>query len=245
MISIVICSIDDSKFSAVCETYHQALSGESFEIIGIHDAASMCEGYNRGIRKSRGELLVFSHDDIELIGANFAHKLKLHMQNHDLIGIAGTTRLVDYQWVGAGPPYLYGQVAQPNASKGGYDVLIWNATLPAKGAIQALDGVFLCARRTVAEKITFDEATFTGFHLYDLDFSFRAYQAGYKLAVVSDLPLIHASIGSFDETWAVHAERFLRKHHARLLPKRNRFWQCALVHIDSKEELLEVMGNSC
>ncbi len=42
--------------------------------------------------------------------------------------------------------------------------------------IQALDGVFMAMRRKVATSIPFDEALFDHFHLYDLDFSFRAYR---------------------------------------------------------------------
>jgi hypothetical protein len=36
------------------------------EIIGIHDARSLADGYNRGIAQSRGEHIILSHDDIEI-----------------------------------------------------------------------------------------------------------------------------------------------------------------------------------
>jgi Glycosyltransferase like family len=244
MISIIICSIDANKFSAVCANYRQAFSDEAIEIIGIHDAKSMCEGYNRGARQSRGDVVIFSHDDIEIIGTEAARKLRAHLNHYDLLGIAGTTRLVGPRWVEAGPPFVFGQVAQTSEPDNGYDVAIWNATLPANDTIQALDGVFLCAKRIVVQQVQFDEATFWGFHLYDLDFSFRVYQHGYKLAVINDLPMIHASMGEFGEKWAADAERFVRKHGEALLPKPARSWRCTLVHVDAKEQLLEVMGNS-
>ena len=41
--------------------------------------------------------------------------------------------------------------------------------------LQALDGMFFAARRDVLARCAFDEATFDGFHGYDIDFSFRAY----------------------------------------------------------------------
>lgn len=243
MMSIIICSIDESRFSAVCANYRKALADEPIEIIGIHDAKSMCEGCNRGARQSRGDVLIFSHDDVEIIGTDSARKLRAHLRRYDLLGIAGTTRLVGPRWVEAGPPFLFGQVAQLSPSGKGYDVAIWSAALPANDAIQALDGVFLCARRSVVEQVPFDESTFGGFHLYDLDFSFRAYQAGYKLAVINDLPMIHVSMGEFGEIWAADAERFLRKHRVALPPKPARSWNCTVVHVDSKDQLLEVMGN--
>lgn len=244
MMSIVICSIDESRYSAVCANYRQAFAGEPVEIIGIRDAKSMCEGYNRGIQQSHGDVVIFSHDDVEIIGTQSARRLRAHLQRYDLLGIAGTTRLVGPRWVEAGPPFLFGQVAQINSSGKGYDVAIWNATLPAHGEMQALDGVFLCARRNVVEQLQFDESTFGGFHLYDLDFSFRAYRAGFKLAVINDLPMIHASMGEFGDRWAEDAERFVRKHGSALPPKPGHTWNCTVVHVESKDRLLEVMGNA-
>src|SRR5262245_66079790 len=78
--------------------------------------------------------------------------------------------------------------------------------------IQALDGVFLAMRRDVPRAVAFDAETFDGFHLYDLDFSFRAHRAGYKLGVAPELTLIHASTGHFNRTWQVYGQRFPAKH---------------------------------
>ena len=38
--------------------------------------------------------------------------------------------------------------------------------------VQALDGLFMAARRSVIERVSFDPVTFDGFHGYDLDFSY-------------------------------------------------------------------------
>ena len=37
------------------------------------------------------------------------------------------------------------------------------------------------------------QVTFDGFHHYDLDFSYSAYRAGFRLAVVNDICIYHAS----------------------------------------------------
>ena len=67
-ISIIICSADPQLFAKVCANYRPALlRSVSHEIIGIHDACSLCEGYNRGIARASGDVLVFSHDDIEIV----------------------------------------------------------------------------------------------------------------------------------------------------------------------------------
>jgi len=244
VISVVICSVDERKFSAVCENYRHILDGEPMEIIGIHDAKSMCEGYNRGFSQSRGDVLIFCHDDIEIIAPDFSRKLRAHLERFDVLGVAGTTRLVGPKWAQAGPPYVFGQIAHIDEAQGCYYVLIWNAALPAHGSMQALDGVFLCVKRPVVARIPFDEETFRGFHMYDLDFSYRAFRAGFRLAVCNDLPLIHASQarGFEDDQWQKEAERFVRKHSETLAPDPSRQWQGAVVRVDSKEQLLEVLG---
>jgi hypothetical protein len=64
-LSIVICSIDNAKFSTVVAMYERLLADVPHEIIRIPDARSMSEGYNRGIDRSSGDVLIVSHDDLE------------------------------------------------------------------------------------------------------------------------------------------------------------------------------------
>ena len=69
-ISVVICSIDARKFERVSENYRMLFAGRDIEIIGIHDARSLAEGYTRGIAQSRGARVILSHDDIEILTAD-------------------------------------------------------------------------------------------------------------------------------------------------------------------------------
>ena len=50
MISFVICSIDAGKFNAMKQNIAQAMDPAPYEIVGVHDAKSLCEGYNRGTK---------------------------------------------------------------------------------------------------------------------------------------------------------------------------------------------------
>src|SRR4051812_1285903 len=202
MISIVICSIDGEKFEAVARMFGAALTAGSYEVIRIGDAKSLAEGYNRGLEMSRGETILFAHDDIEILGDDFSRSLDRAMNQFDLVGIAGTDRLMCAQWQTAGPPHLFGQVAYPQRD-GEYEFVLDILNVPDRrvGNIEAVDGVFLAARRGVAETIRFDAATFDGFHLYDVDFSYRAHLGGFKLGVACDIHLLHASRGQYDERW--------------------------------------------
>jgi GT2 family glycosyltransferase len=236
--SVIICSVDNAKFAEVEKMYRRLL-GESAQIIRIPDARGMCEGYNRGIAQSTGDVLIFSHDDIEILSNDFAPILLGHLQNYDLIGVAGTTRLVAGHWVAAGPPYLFGQVPEPSP-QGGFVIQYFGGFGRVCPDIQALDGLMFAARRAVVDKIKFDQS-FDGFHLYDLDFTFTAHNAGFKLAVARDLFVLHASSGNFDNRWKHYSDLFQRKWAGKLQPHPNRQFHNCIVQVKSKDQIVEAM----
>ena len=235
MISIVVCSIDPEKFAAVRETYARHMGEAAYEIVGVHDARSLCEGYNRGMRQAKGELVVFSHDDIELLSDELGATLERHLGTWDLIGVAGTTRMHAMGWANSGIRYARGVVTQKVAD--GYDVKFLGAPDLVNGGIQGMDGVFVAARRDVAEAIGFDAVTFDGWHGYDTDFTFRCHLAGYRLAVCLDIPLIHFSEGRVDDDWLRYAERFRQKHGAHLAPDAAP-WLEVRKRVRTREEIL-------
>ena len=215
-VSVVICSIDAAKFSRVCDNYRALFGARGVEIVGIHDARSLSEGYNRGIAQSRGEQIILSHDDIEIVTPDFAERLERHLAQFDLIGVAGTTRLVTGKWESAGDPYAFVVISAPVPDCPGYVTVLRGGGPLVVPDIQALDGVFMAMRREVAVSVPFDDVLFDHFHLYDLDFSFRAHLAGFSLAVCRDIVLIHQSIGKFDAVWNEYRRRFETKHRAHL-----------------------------
>ena len=74
------------------------------------------------------------------------------------------------------------------------------------------------SRRAAVERIGFDEQTFDGFHLYDLDFSYRAHRAGLSVAIALDLLLIHDSSGGFSDDYKRYAARFAAKFPELAMP---------------------------
>jgi glycosyltransferase involved in cell wall biosynthesis len=214
--SVIICSINALKFAQICTCYERLLATVPHEIIGIHDAKSLAEGYNRGMAQSTGDILCFSHDDILILDPDFAEKISERLQIYDILGFAGTTRLVAGGWIGAGA--LRGAVAhavpRKNFSLDVFGVGDW----PVSGDIQAIDGLLMIATRAAAQATGFDAITFDGFHHYDLDFSFSAYLAGRKLGVCCDIPIIHASTGNFNHQWQQYSVRFLQKYAGKLEP---------------------------
>jgi GT2 family glycosyltransferase len=240
MISIIICSIDPDRFRAVCEMYGRVFAGESFEIVAIHDAQGLAEGYNRAVTAAKGDLVIFSHDDVEVLNADFKHRLIDHMAHADLVGVAGATRVIGGAWASNAPPYVFGQIAHQREK--GFEVILWGVPKRRIDGIKVMDGVFLCARRPVVEKVKFDETTFAGFHLYDVDFTFRAFLAGFRLAVGCDLRLLHFSSGRWDRSWRHDENVFRAKFHGRLETLDCNSHRIAGVDVETREELLEVMS---
>jgi hypothetical protein len=214
-VSIVICSNNRAKFDKVEADFRGQFSRVDHEIIGIHDARSLCEGYNRGVDRSRGEIVIFAHDDIRIASPDFATKILSSLETCDVVGVAGTTRLRSVDWTRSGWPFLAGQVGniQPDGKR---VVTLFGLHARLVLGAQALDGLFFAARRTVFGRVRFDEATFDGWHFYDLDFTYSAYLTGLRLGIRTDALLWHESVGRFDDRWRHYAARFLRKHAARL-----------------------------
>ena len=209
-ISVLICSIDPQKFATVTASYRQRFSDCSLEIIGVHDANSLAEGYNRAAAKAAGDVFVFSHDDIEFVTADFGSRLVAHLDHYDGIGVAGASRITGPEWGHAGQRFIHGHVLHvPPQQRPGVLLMASGFQAPVCEGIRALDGVFIAVRRHVWETHRFDAGSYDGFHLYDLDFTWRASGAGARLAVPLDLLLLHRSTGRYDTAWRRYAARFV------------------------------------
>jgi len=190
--------------------FTRLFSGWSIELIAIRDARSLAEAYNRGVRSSKGDVIILSHDDIDIAASDFACRLVRHLRQFDVVGVIGSTKMSGPAWGWSGHPHLRGWITHvvPEGDA-------WHAEIvdprPSAGEIQVLDGVLLAARRKVFMEVDFDEKTFEGFHLYDIDWSYRAFRAGYRLAAAGDLQVVHASRGRFGAEWLKYANRFCAK----------------------------------
>jgi hypothetical protein len=215
MVSAIICSPDEARSARAVAHWQALLAGRPGEVIPIVGPSSLSAGYTEGLARAKGDIVVFSHDDVTLPG-NAVHRMVAHLRTVDVLGLAGTTRLSGPGWVSSGWPYLRGQVVHVLAEGAGCSVSVYHPHHGLMGGVQALDGLLIAARSDVATAVGFDARTFDGFHLYDVDFSFRAYLDGYRVAVAGDIPVLHASTGSFDEAWNHAADAFAGKFAGRL-----------------------------
>ena len=199
LLSVIICSHRDALFARCAAECDRAFVGQRFELIRIADARSMCEGYQRGFDASKGELLVFMHDDVELLSPDFGVRLRRELGHCDLLAIAGATRFHGPAWFSSGVDYLRGSVTVPR-SDGGYE-LHWASLGVERTPLAVADGFFLACRRRVASAIRWDAFPIPGFHGYDIDFTHRAWRAGFQVQSAVSLQVAHASEGVFDDRW--------------------------------------------
>jgi hypothetical protein len=210
MISIVLCSVDDARYAAATRSYAHALADWAHEFVRIADATGLAEGYRRGLARARGEIVAFSHDDVEILPADFGHRLAATLAVADIAGVAGASRAAGPAWPHAGHPHLHGCVVYPDAT--GYRVSVYSRQVPIATGIRVLDGVFLAMPRTLAREVGWDALACPGFHGYDIDFSLRAAQRGLRLAAASNLGIVHRSLGGFGPEWKAAAERLVARY---------------------------------
>ena len=215
--SIIYCSVDDAKCRAVTNLYHRLFAGLRYELVAIRDARSLAEAYNRGIESSSGDIVLLSHDDIDVLTPDFALRLQSHLSRFDVVGVMGATDLSGPAWSWSRHPYLRGWITHHEPGEDDWDAAVVDPR-PIAGDCVVLDGVLMAANRAVFDEIQFDDETFDGFHLYDTDWSFRAYQAGCNIATAGELLVVHASRGRYDATWARYASDFCDKHGLAGMP---------------------------
>jgi GT2 family glycosyltransferase len=248
--SVIICSINSWRFAQASTHYERLLAEVPHEIIGIYDARSLAEGYNRGLRRARGDIVVFSHDDVTFLDGQFAPKIAARMQTWDVLGFAGASRLICPVWFAA-REHLNGAVchwSHRHASR--FFIAIYGAQdWPVTSDIEVLDGLCIIARREVATAIGFDSDTFDGWHLYDSDFSFAAHLAGYKIGICCDIPYIHASASIqndksafLSDSYQKYLNRFSEKyeHRRKMLPFDRRSARGTTCHVHSHKGVVNL-----
>jgi len=160
---------------------------------------SLTELYNKGLKESSNNIVVFLHDDLEFNNDNIGKKLLNHFNESDygILGIAGTTDLVSGRWWEA----QNRMVGIVNHKKDGkkweskYSNNFENKIIP----LVTVDGLFFAVDKTKIYS-EFDE-DFKGFHFYDISFCISNHLKGVKIGCIFDVKVTHLSIGETNDNW--------------------------------------------
>ncbi|WP_338377972.1 glycosyltransferase [uncultured Flavobacterium sp.] len=200
MISIVICSRNETLFNKLKESIKNTIGRIEHEIIRIDNLMlneSITKIYNKGIAMAKYECLLFVHEDVVFHTYNWGSILtSIFNQNPNvgLIGIAGTKYKSKYPsafWHTDQKMLHFNLIQHYNKkSPKHFKIGFKNSNLVK---VVAIDGVFLALRKST--NVTFNEEI-KGFHCYDLGISIDILENNYDVVVTDQLLIEHFSIGN-------------------------------------------------
>ena len=221
MISIIVCSIDKNKIGVFKQNIEKTI-GVPFEIIDFDNKKqnwSISKVYNHCAAMAKYDLLCFSHEDVLFDTEKWGSLLidQLHQPECGVIGFAGSRiKTKNYSGWGAGGNnnrFNYIEISK----EGREEIHKYDAKDEDFSEVIVLDGFCLFVPKIVYHSIKFDENTFNGFHLYDLDFSFAA-SIKFKNYVCNTITIKHYSSGSYNASW-INSSRLFHEKWDEMLPK--------------------------
>lgn len=213
MLSCIICS-RHSDISLELKQNIQTTIAVAYELVVIDNSRneySIFSAYNEGVRRAKGDILCFMHEDIEYVTPNWGSIVQREMQNPQVgcIGVAGTYFMPSFaaKWWDTCASVGQWIYQSPDGTQTFYDL---NNGVVRDSSISAavVDGLWMCIRASLFNEISFDERTYHGgFHCYDLDICMQVHALGKEVRVLSDIHIIHYSMGDvkgdFSEKLAV------------------------------------------
>ena len=162
---------------------------------------SLTQIYNKGLKESVNDIVVFMHDDLILETLNMTPKIVKLFEKHPeygIIGIAGTDKLTSGMWW-QNRENMFGVVGHLHEGKrhvNHYSKGVFNDILKD---VVVVDGLFFMVRKSLLKK-EFNEE-FKGFHFYDIPFCVENFLEGVKIGLTTKFGVTHKSIGITNKQW--------------------------------------------
>lgn len=198
MISIIICS-RTPKLPQLLEENIKTTAGGDYELVVIDNSTNRYDifhAYNEGVRRAKGDILCFAHDDILFRSDDWVPTLQRHFDSDaevGLIGVGGTHFLSSYPIYWSLCPFISEHHLHNDH---GQIITCFNEDYFPEGAllseVVAVDGLCMFIRASLFETIHFDTDTYHGFHAYDMDICMQVIAAGKKVMVCRDAVIEHA-----------------------------------------------------
>lgn len=220
MISIIICSRDKKALHKVLQSVAETI-GVPYEIVAIDNSTKkygICEAYNLGAAQAKYETLCFMHEDIRFHIDNWGSAVIEILRDATIgvLGVAGGTfqPKAPAGWGADSAASIYMNITHTvNGKAPKLDRV--NSTDAVLVDVAAVDGVWLCVRKSVWQESPFDAVAFPGFHFYDIDFCTRIFLK-YRICVTFNIMIEHFSKGSYDDKWYREALSFYKKRRQYL-----------------------------
>ena len=162
---------------------------------------SLTQVYNKGLKESVNDIVVFMHDDLILETSNMTPKIVKLFEKHPdygIIGIAGTDKLTSGRWWD-NRENMFGVVGHIHEGKrhvNHYSKGVFNDVLKD---VVIVDGLFFMVRKSLLKK-EFNEQ-FEGFRFYDISFCVENQFEGVKIGLTTKFGVTHKSVGMTNKQW--------------------------------------------
>lgn len=221
MISIIVSSINTEQ-NILFKKNIEGTIGVPYELL-IHDNREtkwgLCKIYNHYARISKYDILCFFHEDISFETINWGNIIIDFFQQTPKAGVIGfagaTVKTKNISGWGT-----YRKTCRKNiwqqSKDGCIKKMFYNPFNEEFSQVAVIDGLALITNKKIWEKHPFDEVLFSGFHLYDLDFSMQVAQ-NYNNYVCHTIKIKHFSGGSYTREWLFESRKFNQKWE-KILP---------------------------
>lgn len=221
MLSIVITSVRPDLLVKAKASIAETIVAEHEILVWDNRAhgLGLAAVYNRMARQAAGEFLLFLHEDVTFEEAGWGLVLMDIFRDPSigLVGLAGSrykSRVVSGWYTGVPSLNAY----RIDHLTDGRRISLRHPEVWPTHELQTVtvDGVFMACRKSLWDKVRFDEDLCPGFHFYDIDFSLRASKRA-RVVVTERIALLHHTLGGdFGNRWMDAALAFHRHHEAYL-----------------------------
>lgn len=190
MISVIVV-YNKENFESSLLSISLARQSVRFELILVENIdnrnfTSAAHALNFGAGKASGEVLMFVHQDVDLLDDQFIEKAELMVNEVGDIGVAGVAGMAEYG--------LNHQDRQRNIIFQGVPSREWGREIKKPERVQTLDECLLLVPKKVFDMIKFDSKVCGDWHLYGVDYCLSVTEIG-KEAYALPLPIYHQSTG--------------------------------------------------
>lgn len=202
MISIIICC----RATDIQEALKQNIAatiGCDYEFVQIDNSKNdytIFSAYNEGVRRAKGDILCFMHDDITFHTQDWGKVVSNTLTDKSIgcVGVIGSWFMpnkVSSWWLCHAEVGTLIQGYRDN--KGNYKTFV-DGKVPAKPItdVVVVDGCWFCIPKAMFKDIRFDDLTYNSFHCYDIDICMQVLNAGKRVVVQSDIEIEHTSLGN-------------------------------------------------
>ena len=178
---------------------------------------SLTEIYNKALKETTNNIVVFCHDDIIFDTKNWGNKLLKHFKRNSeygILGKAGSKYMPSSgRWWDNGMTEAIGQVYHKQGEK----KWLSSYNKPFGNKVEEtiiVDGLFFVVNKNIIKKQFNEEIK--GFHFYEIDFCFNNFLEGVKVGVISDISITHLSVGQTNQQWEENREQFVNIYKDKL-----------------------------